>query len=151
MSGGLPVIVISDNQEGLKLFLEQKLKIKFWPPYFALGFATNEKKPICVVLFNEYNGANIELTIYADRGMVTRTVIRYLAEYVFNQLKCRRLTVRTKKRNKSVLKLAPRLGFKYENVVSRYFPDDDAVVFRMLREDCKWIRQDANLDTARAA
>lgn len=145
------MIVVTENPEGIANFVAQKLKITFWPPYLALGFVADNHRPMCAVVFNEYNGSNIEMTIYADKGGITRGVIRYISQYVFNQLKCRRLTVRTKKRNKFVLKLAPRVGFTYEHVASRYFPDDDAVVFRMYREDCRWIEQDANLIPARAA
>jgi len=31
-------------------------------------------------------------------------------------------------------------GFKFENVASDYFDDDDAVVYRMKRTDCPWIK-----------
>jgi len=142
------MLVVTDNSEAIADFVGKKLKVTFWPPYLALGFSSEDRTKMAAVVFSDYNGSNIEATIYADKGGATRGVIRYVAQYVFGQLKCRRLTVRTKKRNKAVLKLAPRLGFKYETVLVRYYPDDDAVVFRMLREDCKWIKKDAKLVAA---
>jgi hypothetical protein len=127
------------ENEAIVGFIEQKLQIRISPPYTAFGFASDDNRPMCAVLFNDFSGANIEMTIYAEPGGVTRQVLRYLANYVFVKNQCRRLTVRTKKRNKRVLQLAPRYGFKYECIAKRYFADDDAVVFRMLKEDCRFL------------
>lgn len=120
-------------------FLEDKLKVKISPPFTAFGFVSDDNRPMCAVLFNDFNQANMEMTIYAEPGGITRQVLKYLANYVFVKNGCRRLTVRTKKRNKRVLQLAPRYGFKYECLLKNFFPDDDAVMFRMLREDCRFL------------
>ncbi len=127
------------ENEAIAGFIEQKLQIKISPPYTAFGFASDDGRPMCAVLFNDFSGANMEMTIFAEPGGITRQVLRYLAGYVFTKNGCRRLTVRTKKRNKRVLQLAPRYGFKYECIAKHFFADDDAVVFRMLREDCKFL------------
>jgi hypothetical protein len=127
------------ENEAIAGFIEQKLGVKISPPYTAFGFVSDDSRPLCAVLFNDFNHANMEMTIYAEPGGVTRQVLKYLANYVFNKSQCRRLTVRTKKRNKRVLQLAPRYGFKYECIAKHFFPDDDAVVFRMLREDCRFL------------
>lgn len=126
------------ESEAIVGFLESKLGTKFSPPYRAFGFVTDDDRPMCAFVFNDHTGANIEMTVYAEPGGMTRGVLRYVANYVFNSSNCRRLTVRTKKRNKRVLKLAPRYGFTYESVAKHYYGDDDAVVFRMLKEDCRF-------------
>lgn len=125
--------------ENVAPFIESKLGIRLSEPYRAFGFMSDDKRPLCAFVFNDLSGANVEMTVYAEPGGITRGVLRYIANYVFNKNQCRRLTVRTKKRNRRVLKLAPRYGFQYECVAKHYFPDDDAVVFRMLREDCRWL------------
>lgn len=127
------------ENEAIAGFIEQKLQIKISPPYTAFGFVSDDDRPMCAALFNDFSGANIEMTIYAEPGGISRQVLRYLANYVFVKNGCRRLTVRTKKRNKRVLQLAPRYGFKYECIAKHYFADDDAVIFRMLREDCRFL------------
>lgn len=120
-------------------FIECRLGIKLSQPYRAFGFMSDDKRPLCAFVFNGMSDANMEMTVYAEPGGITRGVLRYVANYVFNKGQCRRLTVRTKKRNRRVLKLAPRYGFHYECVAKHYFHDDDAVVFRMLKEDCRWL------------
>jgi hypothetical protein len=127
------------ENEAIAGFIEQKLQVRISPPFTAFGFASDDDRPMCAALFNDYSGSNIEMTIFAEPGGITRQVLRYLANYVFVKNGCRRLTVRTKKRNKRVLQLAPRYGFKYECIAKHYFADDDAVVFRMLKEDCKFL------------
>jgi RimJ/RimL family protein N-acetyltransferase len=120
-------------------FIEGKLGVKLSEPYTAFGFVSDDKRPMCAFVFNDYSDANIEMTVFAEPGGITRGVLRYVANYVFNKNACRRLTVRTKKRNKTVLKLAPRYGFQYECVQKHFYTDDDAVVFRMLKQDCKFL------------
>lgn len=120
-------------------FVEKKLGITISKPNMALGFLTGDKRPLAAFVFNDYSGANVELTALAEPGGLTRGVLRYVAKYAFEKLKCRRVTVRTKKRNKRVLRIANRFGFAYENVAKDFYEDCDAVVFRMLRKDCKWL------------
>lgn len=127
------------ESEAIVGFIENKLGAKFAPPYQAFGFVSDDNRPLCAFLFNDHTGANIEMSVFAEPGGITRGVLRYVANYVFNSNQCRRLTVRTRKRNKRVLKIAPRYGFTYESVMKGYYADDDAVVFRMLRPDCKWL------------
>jgi hypothetical protein len=131
--------MITVEGEEVAAFIEKKLGVTISKPYIALGFLTNDKRPLSAFVFNDHTGANIEMTAFAELGGITRGVARYIARYVFEQLGCRRLTVRTKKRNKRVLQLAPRYGFKYEGVAKHFYADDDAVVFRMLKSECPWL------------
>lgn len=117
-------------------YIERKLRIKLEPPSVAIGFLSNQKAPLCAVVFNDYNGSNIEMTMVSER--LTREVLQYLAKYVFVKCGCRRLTIRTRKHNRRAIKMAQRFGFKFEAVVKRYYIDDDAVMFRMFKEDCLW-------------
>lgn len=133
------MIVIPDAPEVVG-YVERTLKIKLSPPFWAFGYVRDDGKPLCAVVVNDYNESNCELTIVSEPGGLTRPVLKHLSEYTFNQLGCRRVTVRTRKRNKQVQKLAMKAGFKFENVASDYFDDDDAVVYRMKRGDCPWIR-----------
>jgi hypothetical protein len=119
-------------------YIERTLGVTITPPARAFGFVDHAGQPLCAVVWNDYNGANIELTMVAER--MTRGVLRYLAHYAFVKNGCRRLTVRTKKRNKQAIRAAQRIGFHYEAVIKRYFLDDDAVMFRMYSEECRWLR-----------
>lgn len=133
-------MIVVENAPELIQFVENKLGIKVAPPSQAFGYLTNDKKPIAGIVVNDYTGANCELTIVAEKGRMTREVFRHIASHVFHKLGCRRATIRTRKSNKALLRVIPRFGFVYENVAQDYYPDCDAVVFRMKREDCPWIK-----------
>lgn len=137
------MIVIKD-EPSIAAYIERRLGVKISEPRIVLGFMTDAKKPLAGVVLNDYSGANIEMTVVAEPGGMTRGLCRYIANYVFNQLNCRRLTVRTKKRNKRVLKIAERGGFTFEGIAKRFFPDDDAVVYRMFKDECRWLKKPAH-------
>lgn len=126
-------------------YVERCLKIKISEPNITFGFMAGENRdsagrPLCAVVLNEYNGSNIEMTICAEPAGITLGVMRFLAGYVFEQLGCRRLTVRCKRKNKHARRMAERFGFVYEAVSPRFFPDDDATVLHMFKEECPWLR-----------
>jgi len=141
------VIVLEDTPEVIG-FVEQRLGIKIAPPSQAFGYVTNEGEPMAGIVVNDYTGSNCELTIVAEKGRMTREVFRHIASHVFHKLGCRRATIRTRKTNKALLSLLgarrrdgkPAFGFVFEGVAKHYYPDCDAVVFRMLRSDCPWIK-----------
>lgn len=134
------MIVVADAPEAVR-FIEAKLGVTISPPYQAFGYMADDGRGLAAVVVNDYNGANCELTIVADKGGFTRSVLHHIASHVFNKLGCRRATVRTKKSNKPLLRAITRYGFTYENVARHFYHDDDAVVFRMLRDECRWIKQ----------
>jgi hypothetical protein len=135
-------MIVVDGEE-VVAYVERRLGVTLARPRLVRGFLADDGKPLAAVVFNCYTRSDIELTVVAER--VTRGVIRYVAGYVFDQLGCRRATVRTKKKNKYAQKMALRCGFKFESVARHYFVDDDAVVFRMLRHECRWTRAKTRL------
>lgn len=129
--------------ETIAAWLEERFRTKFHPPYTAMGFAADNGRPLCAVIWNDYTpGGNIELTMLAEPGGITRGVIRYLAHYAFVTNQCRRVQVHVRKSNVMLLRLMPRFGFKYETVAPCFYADEDAVVFRMLARDQNWISLD---------
>jgi RimJ/RimL family protein N-acetyltransferase len=132
-------LIVLENVPEFIAFVEQKLKITLAPPFHAFGYVTDDGRPIAGIVVNDYTGSNCELTIVAEKGRITRAVLRHIASHVFNKLGCRRATIRTRKSNKALLRVIPRFGFKFEGVARHFYHDGDAVVFRMLRSECPWI------------
>lgn len=124
--------------ETVKKYIEDRLKIKIFPPSVTFGVVADNGRALCAFVFNNYNESNIDMTVVSEKGGLTRGVLRYLAHYVFEKAGCRRLTVLIKRRNKHAREMAKRFGFKSEYVMKRYFVDDDAIVFRLFKEECRW-------------
>ena len=120
------------------------------PPYQAIGAVDADGRLVAGVVFNGFNGANIDITIRAE-APITRQGLRLVFGYAFRELQCSRVTARVRRgkaadRNPMVKGSRPymkRLGFQLEHCSPCYYGNgraDSAYVFRMLREDCPWIR-----------
>jgi RimJ/RimL family protein N-acetyltransferase len=137
-------VIVVVNAPEVVGYIERKLNIKIAPPFHAFGYMTSDKKPLAGVVVNDYNHSNCEVTMVAEKGGFNLPVMRHLSDYIFNKLGCRRMTVRTKKKNKPMIrlmsKMVKRAGFEFEAVAPHYFMDDDAVLYRLKRENCKWLR-----------
>lgn len=148
-------IVHPKNPETNKAFAEwtmDKIGRKAVPPYRTIA-AIEDERIVGGVVFNGYNGANVDITIYAPGGL-TRRALRDVFSFAFHDLKCTRVTARTRPNQKSLVAGAPltgpnglfeRLGFVREAVAARYYGNgraNDAIVYRMLRSECRWIKQD---------
>lgn len=119
-----------------------KLGIVIVPPYTAIG-ATKDGKELCAgAVFNQWNGSNIEITLYAPHCM-TRGGIRAIFDYVFKQLRAGRVSANAARSNKRGRRNLERFGFEFEGVSKRFYGPtkaDDAFRYGLLPEQAsKWL------------
>ncbi len=120
----------------------ERLGVRIVPPYTAIG-ATKNGSDLCAgAVFNDYTGANIELTVAGD--VIPAAFSRAILNYVFVQIGALRLSIKTKRSNKHVQKmLSSRKAFKFEGISPRYFGparSDDAIRYALFAEDArKWL------------
>lgn len=120
------------------------------PPYVTILAIDDEGRPRAGVLLNDYNGANVEITVRCDEIPLPRSGLRVVFAYVFETLRCSRVTAHVRK-GKGKNKLArgrrammKRLGFEFESFSPRYWGNGEAngaYVYRMYPEDCPWLRR----------
>jgi hypothetical protein len=136
------ISIITGQDQMVAEWASEQLKQPIVPPYVAIGFAKGDELDGAAV-FNDFNGANIELTIYGP-GCLTPATIKYVFEYAFRQLGVARVTARTRRGNAVMRKLLPRLGFSFEGTAKRYFGTDkadDALLFALFPEAArKWMQ-----------
>lgn len=122
-------------------FVGQGLNTIIHPPFVAIGIVSHETL-IGGMVFNNYNGSNIDVTVYTVKP-ATRGIIRAGAHYAFNQLGCNRVSAITRRSNKRANIVIQKLGFKYEATKRRWFGldrADDGVAYVMLREQAqRWL------------
>ncbi len=116
----------------------QQLNMTFAEPFAAYSIMDGPETVGAVVL-NNYDGHNVDLS-GAGSGAFTPSVIRSLAAHVFGELKCARVTLKTRRSNKAVRKLLNR-HFKFEAVLRLGYGDEDAFQFRMCRDECPWLER----------
>lgn len=98
-------------------------------------------QPIAVAVYNRFSKHNCEMSIATDgrRIWATRAFLRACYLYPFKQMNLRRVSAVVEETNAMSLKLCRKLGHTEEARLKSWFGEQDGVLFRMMKEDCKWL------------
>lgn len=96
---------------------------------------------VAAIVFYDYRGHDISVGCVADTPRwAHRGAFRAIAQYVFGQLNCRRMTLRTAEGNQRARRMVEWLGFVQEGRHMHGMADGSATItYGMLREDCRWL------------
>lgn len=98
-----------------------------------------------VVVYDDATPWNCQMHVASDgtRRWLNRGFLFRTFAYPFIQLGLGRVTLLIRRSNHSSLSFASHLGFAIEcGRIARLFGNEDGVMLRMLREDCRWIGRD---------
>lgn len=91
--------------------------------------------------FTQWNGPNIFVAVAVeDKRAVSREFLFFCFWYAFEQCGCRRITALVNEDNLTSIKSIEHLGFTREATLIDAAPNGDVIVFRMIKEDCTWLR-----------
>lgn len=114
-------------------------------PCEAWGIIKDEQM-VGAVIFNHHHPeiGDIEWNIVApNTTWVGRDTLEVVFDYVFNQLKCVRMSVTLPKGAKKNREFLEKLGFIMEGTKRRGFPGgQNAILYGLLKEECKWLKAD---------
>lgn len=132
------------HDKAVAAWVGERVGIKDFGPCTAVGFVRDEDELIAGVVYNNWyyphDPGLIEATIASTSPRwCNRATLAVIFGYVFNQVGCRRLTATTEAKNQPVRAFLCHLGFREEGVIRQGFPHDDAVVYGMLRDECRWL------------
>jgi RimJ/RimL family protein N-acetyltransferase len=111
-----------------------------WSPGFgtAIGF-TEGAQLIAGVAYFLYNGANVFMAVAAENHRwITRDNLYRLSEYPFGQLQVKRVSALIDADNMRSRRFVEHLGYKHEATLAHAAPTGDQILYRGLREDCRW-------------
>lgn len=106
----------------------------------AIGKLDDTGKLAAGVLYEDWNGANIMCHIAGEGNWATRDYLGVIFDYPFNQLKARRITVPVASTNLKSISLVTKMGFALESTLAQATPDGDLHLFRMWKDECKYIK-----------
>ncbi len=113
-----------------------------WPGYKydrAVGLVNEKGALIGAVLYQHWNGCNVEVSYYGKRTM-SAGIIRTLARFTLIAFNPGRITVNTSKKNKRFIRSLYRFGFRLEGACKCYYGPEDtnrntAIRFVGFRDD----------------
>lgn len=128
------MMLLRDEPEIVSAFVAGQTGDQYTDVMRAIGILSREGRIIGGVLLTNYTGFGVELTM-AGKGCISRSAWQAIGDMAFGELGCERISVTTRKSNKRVCRLAPRLKFKFEGVARRYYGKEDGVMFSLLRDE----------------
>jgi RimJ/RimL family protein N-acetyltransferase len=118
-------------------FVSDQLGFGLCPPYVCMGLKREDGTIHAGIILNGFEGRDIRLTA-AGTGW-TREFLREVGRYVFDQLGCDRITVKTE--SEGVASMAVRLGGQVEGRLRSHFgPGRDAILVGILRDEYRWCK-----------
>lgn len=122
------------DDERVALYVSGKTGVAFVPPFYAFGLEL-KGEIVAAALFNVFEGADVHVSIAGDRW--TKGFIADIGNYVFNHLKCERMTGITEQPR--VVRTIQRLGGEVEGLLRNHFGKGrDAFIVGILKEDWKF-------------
>lgn len=111
--------------------------------YTAIGFLKNNVL-VGQAIFENCTGPNVDIHLYSP-GCFNRTTVSIVYKYVFDYLKCERLSAKIRSGNEKIYQLLSRLGFEYEFTQERYYKQDnqyfDCLNFKLTRNKVPdWVK-----------
>ena len=101
------------------------------------------KKLVGGVVYNNYHPDIGDITVtfaFDDPRWASPAVMRSVCAYPFIQLGCNRVTAivdRKNKRSRAFIEKA--IGFKLEGCIRKGFGKTDAMIYGLLRHECRWL------------
>lgn len=132
--------IITDDPDRVAQYVGEKVSASGFANYTGIGLE-QDGKLIAGVLFDYYNGASMNAHIAGEgKTWLNRRFLHFIFWYPFEQLKIKRLTVLIPRSNSDSLRFVRHLGFELEATLKDAAPDGDVLLFRMFREQCKWLK-----------
>jgi RimJ/RimL family protein N-acetyltransferase len=113
------------------------------PRYDIVLSHSNPKKLLGGVIFTDYTGEGGSIKAHVagvHPNWLTRDFLWVLFDYPFNQLKANKIIGVVRSSNLKALEFDKRLCFTEEARIRDVFPDGDAIVLGMYRDNCPWLK-----------
>jgi len=110
-------------------------------PCTAIGISDG-RQLVAGVVYNHFRAGNVEMSMCAVTPLwAQRRFLKVFFGYPFSQLECHRVTATAARKNRRARKMLAGLGFQLEGVIRKgYDCRQDAMIYGMLKHECKWIR-----------
>lgn len=131
--------VLIGHDEYVARWVERQLGVETLGQSSALGFVLGDEL-IGGAVYHNYRSPNIEVSLATTSPLWANRKTLYCGfHYPFNLLGCKRITLLVDSTNQKSISLVERLGFVREGLMREARPNDDLLVYGMLKSECKWL------------
>ncbi len=116
--------LLVDNDQAIANWAYRTFNVYEQPVNKAFGIINSEGKLIGAVLFQNFNGVNVELSYYGPRTL-SAGIVRIIARTALGYFNAARLTVVTSQKNKRLIRSLLKIGFRLEGVQRCFYGHDD--------------------------
>jgi len=135
------LILVAGQDKAICRWVGDRLGIDDFGACKTMGFIDHGVL-VAGVVFNNYRHPNIEASIATSTPRwCNRGILSAIFHYPFIQAGCTRVTATTEATNQPARAFLCRLGFQQEGVIRQALPGGaDAVIYGLLRDECRWLR-----------
>ena len=132
--------IICNEPERIGRFVSDQTGVEDWTNYKAIGLE-KDGRLIAAAVYDNYTKATIFMHIAIVQGeRLTRNFLWYMFHYPFNELGVKGLRGMIPESNKDSIKFAEGLkGAQLEARLKDAHPDGDMLIYRMFKQDCKYL------------
>lgn len=127
-------MIVTDDR--VAHFVGKAVNQIIYPPYTCIGVEQVGGGIVAGAVLNCFTGPDIQVTVAVTDKHAAGALTRHVGRYVFDQMKCERITVITEQ--PKVVAYACRLGGQIEGTLRNMFGKGrDGVLIGILRDDWK--------------
>jgi len=131
--------IVTNIDSYVKAWVSKQIGINGFGPSTAIG-VQNDGQLIAGAVFHDYSDGQVQASISAiSPKWATRSVLYSLFAYPFIQMDANRLLVTCDETNVKAMKMNRQLGFTPEGILRKLYYPNDAIIFGMLKDECKWL------------
>lgn len=150
-------MIVTQPKEAIASFVAEAAGcLPHWGPFSALA-KVDDNGVVVGVVYNQFIGDGLR---YQDCCMhvgarpnakwARPDFLYHAFAYPFLEMGCERVTGLVGKKNKRARQFFEKLGFEYEACLKRQRVGDDTIVYRMFKDQCRWITNGQTISTRAA-
>ena len=137
----MTISIVTNIDDYVRAWVAKKIGIRGFGPSTAIG-VQRDNQLIAGAVFHDYRDGQIEASLASSSPRwATRSVLYSLFAYPFIQCDANRLLVTCDESNHKAMKMNRQLGFTPEGILRQMYYPNDAIVWGMLKDECKWIKK----------
>ena len=137
-------IIVTGQDQRVADFVSKGIGCSSFSNFSTVGLESDGEL-IAGVVYAEFNGRSITCHIYGiGKTWLNREFLWFIFHYPFVQLNVCRITVIIESSNRVSINFVEKLGFIQEATLLKAGSSGDLHIYRMFREECKWLKVSKN-------